>query len=195
LVALICPIRAQETGASPTPAVEEESDTKPSPDGKFSFLTNYEGDLHTIDLIAAQSKKVLMHVAEEDSEMVYYHVLWAPDSRRFALMTRSGHPIQGIDVYERRGETFRKIKLPALPAADIPARLKRGKRFEHVANLNWQEADTWNKDGSLVVKVTTTIDSAEAGSITAERTVVLGFDRAGKPRILKSTITYETAKD
>jgi Tol biopolymer transport system component len=195
-VGLISPIRAQETGPSPTPPTEEESDNKsPSPDGKFALLTNYESDLHTIDLIDARSKKVLMRVAEEDSEMVHYRVSWAPDSKRFALMTRSAHPIQGVEVYERRGDTFHKIKLPDLPTADIPKRLKRGKSFEHVANLNWQEVETWNKDGSLVVSVTTTIDSAEAGSITAERTVVVGFNRSGKARIVKSTIKYETAKD
>jgi hypothetical protein len=194
-VVLTGPIRAQETGASPAPPIEEETESKsPSPDGKFAFLTNYESDLHTIDLIDPQSKKVLMRVAEEDSEMVHYHVLWAPDSKRFALMTRSGHPIQGVEVYERSRQAFRKIKLPDLPTADIPDRLKRHKHFPHFANLNWQEAETWNKDGSLVVSVTTMIDG-EDGSITAERTVVLGFDRSGKARIVKSTIKYETAKD
>jgi hypothetical protein len=33
------------------------------------------------------------------------------------------------------------------------------------------------------------------GSITASRTVVLGFDQAGKASIVKSTIKYETARD
>jgi len=35
----------------------------------------------------------------------------------------------------------------------------------------------------------------EGSSITATRTVVLGFDRAGKARIVKSTIKYETETD
>jgi len=98
LVAIACPVCAQETAGSPSPAAakEEEKEGKsPSLDGKFAFLTNYEGDLHTIDLIDPKSKKVVLHVAEEDSEMVHYNVLWAPDSKRFALMTRYGHPIQG----------------------------------------------------------------------------------------------------
>jgi hypothetical protein len=35
----------------------------------------------------------------------------------------------------------------------------------------------------------------EGSSITATRTVVLGFDRAGKARIVKSTIKYKTETD
>ena len=121
-------------------------------------------------------------------------MLWAPDSQRFALMTRLGHPIQGVDVYSRSGETFRKIELPDLPQANIPERLKHGKKYPHVASLNWQEAEEWRKNGLLVVTITTMIDG-EGSSITATRTIVLGFDRVGKPRIVKSTIKYETGTD
>jgi hypothetical protein len=109
-------------------------------------------------------------------------------------MTRLGHPIQGVDVYVRSGEVFRKIELPELPAADIPDKLKHGRKFPHVASLNWQEAKTWKTDGSLVVSIGTMIDG-EGSSIIATRTVVLGFDRAGRARIVKSTIKYETQTD
>ena len=109
-------------------------------------------------------------------------------------MTRSGHPIQGVDVYFRTAETFQKVDLPDLPEANIPERLKHGKKFPHVANLNWQEAKEWKKDGSLVVTIDTMIDG-EGRSITATRTVVLGFDQAGKARIVKSTIKYKTETD
>ena len=68
----------------------------------------------------------------------------------------------------------------------------RRKKFPHVANLNWQEASKWTKDGSLVVTIDTMIDGGDDGSITATRTVVPGFDRSGKARILKSTIKFET---
>ena len=166
----------------------------PSPDGKFAFLTAYGEDLHTIDLIDKKSEKKLQRIGEEDSNRTYWHVLWAPVSNRFALMTRLGHPIQGVDVYFRSAETFRKIELPDMPEANIPERLKHGKKFPHVANLNWQEAKEWKKDGSLVVTIDTMIDG-EGSSITATRTVALGFDRAGKARILKSTIKYETGTD
>jgi hypothetical protein len=196
LVAYAATACAQEPTASPRAAAR---DTKgnidwPSPDGKFAFLAAYGEDLHAIDLIDRKSGKTLQRIGEEDSSQASWHVLWAPGSDRFALMTRLGHPIQGVDIYFRSAETFRKIELPELPEANIPESLKHGKKFPHVANLNWQEAKGWMKDGSLVVTIDTMIDG-EGDSITATRTVVLGFDRAGKARIVKSTIKYETGKD
>ena len=169
----------------------ENPDCPPSPDGKFAFITSYDSEVHTIDLIDKGSGKKKQRIGEEDSSQTYWHVLWAPDSNRFALMTRLGHPIQGVDVYFRSGEAFRKIGLPELPEANIPEKLKRGKHYPHVASLNWQTAKEWKKDGSLVVSIDTTIDG-EGSFITATRTVVLGFDRVGKGRILKSTIKFET---
>jgi hypothetical protein len=136
----------------------------------------------------------LQQIDEEDSSQADWHVLWAPDSNRFALMTRLGHPSQGVDIYRRSGETFQRIELPDLPEADIPEKLKHGRNFPHFANLNWQEAKQWNKNGSLVVTIDTMIDG-DGRSITATRTVVIGFDQAGKASIAKSTIKYETAKD
>lgn len=166
----------------------------PSPDGKLAFLAAYGEDPRTIDLIDKKSGKKLQRIDEEDTGQAFWHVLWAPNSNRFALMTRSGHPLQGVDVYLRSAETFRKVELPDLPEASIPEKLKHGRKFPHVASLNWQEAKVWKKDGSLVVTIDTTIDG-EGISIEATRTVVLGFDRAGKARIVKSTIKYQRGTD
>jgi hypothetical protein len=69
--------------------------------------------------------------------------------------------------------------LPDLPKAKIPEQLKHGRRFPHVASLNWQEAERWAKDGSLVVTIDIVIDG-EGSSLAAKRTVVFGFDKAGK---------------
>jgi hypothetical protein len=199
LAACSATVWAQERGASPGASAGAEGETNeridwPSPDGKFAFRTSYGEDLHTIGLIDKQSRKQLQRIGEEDSSQASWHVLWAGDSRRFALMTRLGHPIQGVDVYFRSGETFRRIELPDLPKAEIPERLKHGKKYPHVASLNWQEAKAWKKDGSLIVTIDTMIDG-DGSSINATRTIVLGFDRAGKARIVKSTIKYETATD
>ncbi len=188
LAAFAATVCAQERIALPNENIDWQS-----PDGKFVFLTSYGEDRRTIELIDKKSGKKL-RIGEEDSSQAYWHPLWAPDSNRFALMTRLGHPIQTVDVYFRSSETFRKIELPDLPEANIPEKLKHGKKFPHVASLNWQEAREWKKDGSLVVTIDTMIDGA-GSSILATRTVVLGFDRAGKARVVKSTIKYETETD
>lgn len=110
-------------------------------------------------------------------------------------MTRLGHPIQGVSVYAKSDDTFHEIKLPELPEAKIPEKLKHGKKFPHIAGLDWQEAKEWNSDGSLVVNIDTMIDGGDDGSLRATRTVVLGFDKSGKARIVKSTIKYAAEKD
>jgi hypothetical protein len=197
LAAFATTVRAQQSVASPGGSTAGDTNKKidwPSPDGKFACLTTYAEDLHSIDLIDRTSGKKLQRIGEEDSDRTYWHLLWAPDSKRFALMTRLGHPIQGVDVYVRSGEVFRKLDMPDLPQADIPEKLKHGKNYPHFASLNWQEARTWKKDGRLVVSIDTMIDG-EGSSITATRTVVLGFDRTGKARIVRTTIKYATETD
>ena len=184
------PVASPRASAADT----NENSEWPSPDGKFAFLTSYGQDLHTIDLIDKKSEKKLQRIGEEDSSQTYWQVLWAPASNRFALMTRLGHPAQILDVYFRSGGTFRKIALPDLPEANIPEKLKHGKKFPHYASLNWQTATEWKKNGSLIVTLDTMVDG-EGSSISATRTVELRFDQAGKAKIVKSTIKYETRTD
>jgi hypothetical protein len=59
--------------------------------------------------------------------------------------------------------------------------------------LDYEDAIAWRKDGSLVVEIETMVDG-DGSSVTAARTVVLGFDRSGKARILKSTIRFKEEK-
>ena len=198
VVTLATKVVAQEPSASPTPsASEEEEITKrvdfPSPDGKFAFVLGRGDYQQTIDLIDKKTEKVLQHIADDDMSSVYYTVLWAPDSKRFALMTRMGHPNQGVTVYFQKGDKFQEIEIPEL-IAEIPERLKRGKKFGHVASNNWQTAEKWNKDGSLLLTIDSTIDGS-GYTASAVRTVLLGFDKSGKPKILKSSMKYESRKD
>ena len=193
------PIRAQDATPSPTPSISdnEEETTKKidfaSPDGKFAFLLGRGEDEQTIDLIDKKTEKVLQHIDDQDMSSVYYAVLWAPDSKRFALMTRMGHPNQYVTVYFRKGDKFQEIEIPEL-TAEIPAKIRAGKQHPHVANNNWQTAEKWNKDGSLVVTIDNVIDGA-GHTASATRTVLLGFDKSGKVKILKSTVKYESRND
>jgi len=184
-------VDAEEKIAAP----HEDFDFPTSPDGKFGFVTSGDEDSRKIELIDRKSGARSL-IAEEETGQAYFHVLWAPGSNRFALMTRVGHPIQGVDVYFRTMGTFAKVELPKLPEAKIPEKLKRGKKFPHVASLDWQEAEAWKKDGSLVVRIVTMIDGGDGGSITATRTAEIGFEGAGTAKIIrKSTITYTTERE
>jgi hypothetical protein len=161
----------------------------PSPDGQFAFRYTGESDSEkqTYDLIDKRSGKVLTSVAESDPDLgpsarFNMEVLWRPDSKAFALTATLWKRGSNVEVYVRNGSAFRHIELPEL-FADIPDKVKRGKSFPHVSELNAQSAKRWQKDGSLVVEIETIEDGNEEGlSVTANRTVVLEFDRSTKPR-------------
>ena len=193
------PIRAQEATPSPAPSTSsnEEDTTEQinfaSPNGKFAFLLGGDEYEHTIDLIDKKTEKVVQHIDDQDMSSASYSVIWAPDSKRFALMTRMGHPNEYVTLYFQKGDKFREIKIPAL-SAEIPAKIRAGKKHPHVAANNWQTAEKWNKDGSLVVTIDNTIDG-DGHTASATRTVLLGFDKSGKVKILKSTVNYESSSD
>ena len=172
----------------------------PSPDGKFAFRYTRDSNSETqrYDLIEKQSGKLLRSVAESDpdpapSARFNMDVLWKPDSKAFALTATLWKRGRHVAVYMRDGSTFREIKLPTL-VADIPDKIKAGKSFPHIAELNSQSATGWQRDGSLIVEIENMVDG-EDGSITATRTVMLGFDRSDKAKVLKSTIKFETSHD
>src|SRR5205814_5559051 len=75
-----------------------------------------------------------------------------------------------------------------------PGQGQGGQKFSTYCRVNSQSATGWQKDGSLVVEIENMVDG-EDGSITATRTVMLGFDRSDKAKILKSTVKFETSHD
>jgi len=167
----------------------------PSPDGQFAFryTGESESEKQTYDLIDKKSGKVLQSVAESDPDLgpsarFNMHVLWRPDSKAFALTALLWKRGSEVSVYVRNGSTFRAIELPEL-VADIPKKLERGK----ATGLNSQSAKRWQKDGSLVVEIES-VSAGNEGSVTATRTVVLGFDRSGKAAVRKSTIKFAVEK-
>lgn len=184
-------VRAQET---------EEAKSRieaPSPDGRFAFRYSSESDsdedTKTYSLIAKQTGKVLAKVAESDPDMgpsarFSMSVLWRSDSNAFAVTATLWKRGSGVLVYLRNGDAFREVKLPELDA-DIPEKIKKGKSFPHINQLNAQSATRWQKDGSLIMDIET-IEDGNEGSVTAKRTVILSFDSPGKAKLLKSTVKY-----
>lgn len=188
----------------------------PSPDGKFAFRyakksdadsdadsdsdSDSDSEKQTYDLIDKKSGKVLTSVAESDPDLGpsarfnIEKVLWRSDSKAFAITAMLWKRGSSVSVFVRDGSAFHNIELPDLDA-DVPDKVKRGKNFQHVSELNSQSAIRWQKDGSLVMEIETIVDGNEEGlSITANRTVVLGFDRSDKAKVLKSTIKFKVEK-
>src|SRR4051812_47825729 len=185
-------IRGEDTEDTPKKTIEF-----PSPDGKFAF--RYSGDKsedekQTYNLIDRASRKVVTKVAESDPDagpsmrFTMEKVLWRADSKAFAVTAFLWKRGTSLIVFRRDGSSFREIKLPDL-AAEVPPKAKKGKNFPHINQLDSQTTKGWQKDGSLLVQIETIIDG-EGGTLTATRTVVLGFDHSAKAKILKSTIKF-----
>src|SRR5437773_7929121 len=132
-------VSGQENGEETPQTIENAS-----PDARFAFRNTGDSDSEkqTYDLIDKGSGKVLKSVAESDPDLgpsarFNMKVLWRPDSQAFALTAQLIKLGSEISVYFQEGTTFRKIKLPKL-SADIPEKVKRGKSFPHVSEL-----DSW----------------------------------------------------
>jgi hypothetical protein len=177
-----------------------------SPDGHFAFRYDKgeagqqtdEKPEEVFNLIDARSGKVLMEVAKSDYDLgpsarFNMEVLWKPDAKAFALTGTFTKRGSDVTVFLWNGAGFRAVDLPKLEA-EITEKAKRGKNFAKTTEINSQTANRWQKDGSLVVEVETREDG-EDGSITATRTVVLGFDKSDKARVLKSSIKFAIEKD
>jgi hypothetical protein len=169
-----------------------------SPDGQFAFryTVNPEDESDKrYELIERKSGKVLAQVAESDPEFgpsarFNMSVLWRPDSKAFALTATLWKRASEVAIFRRDGASFREVKLPEFEV-EIPAKVKAGKEYPHVVALSSQSAKRWQKNGSLVIEITTIQDGA-GGTVTGTQTVVLGFDRSGEARILKSSVKYAT---
>ncbi|EDY19463.1 hypothetical protein CfE428DRAFT_3148 [Chthoniobacter flavus Ellin428] len=167
----------------------------PSPNGRFAFRHKGESDdtPETYVLIDRKSGKVLKQVAKADPDLgpsarFHMEVLWKPDSERFALIGTFWKRGSEVMVFVREGATFREVKLPEL-TAEIPEKVMAGKEYPHVVELSSQSAKRWRKDGSLEVEIET-IQDGNGSTIQANRTVILGFGKDGKAKILKSTTKY-----
>jgi hypothetical protein len=172
----------------------EKSIQYPSADGRFAFLfiRPPEGR-KTVDLIAKKSGKVLQRIVESDEDFgdrLGADVLWTPDSRRFAITYMLNRRGEEISVYQRSGNTFREVKLPDFPEAELPANSGDGK----ITNINSTSAKRWEKDGSLIVEIET-VKSRDKDIMTATRTLVLGIDKSGEAKILRSSQKVTTEAD
>ena len=189
MLAAFCPLAwSAEAEAEEKPRVEFSS-----PDRRFAFryTPESEKEAKAYDLIDKRSGAVLTRVAEFDSDYgasarFQMVVMWRPDSKAFALTVTLWKRGSQLSVYQRDGDAFRKVELPEL-LAEIPDKARKGKSFPHVVEEDSQSAKQWRRDGSLVVKIES-IEDGNDGSVTARRTVVLGFGSPGKAKILKSTI-------
>ena len=185
--------------AEETDSDENTNRDFPSPDGQFAFRLTGESldETQTFDLINKRSGKKLLRIAKHDadegpSSRFNMEVLWRADSKAFAVRETLWKRGSLVEVYLLDGSRFRKVKMPTLEI-EITEKMKGGKEFPHMVELDSETPTRWQKDGSLVVEIETIVDGA-GSELTANRTVVLTF-RHGKATIAKSTSKFKVEGD
>lgn len=159
----------------------------PSPDGKFAFRNTWlPGDI-SFELIEKATGKVLLLAAETDEEegqtRLNTEVVWAPDSRKVALMVSTHRRSADIVILARDpAGAWKALAVPPLPSATIPGKYTGDPRIHHTAVADWSRPIRWRKDGALVVETETTVDGNN-NRVTAKRTTVIAFGRDGAPAI------------
>lgn len=163
-----------------------------SPNGKWGFVTSPAAGKPTVDLVQLPGAKIISHLGSDCS--AGWSVLWADDSKHFALMEKASPAQQSLAAFRESTNGFIALDLPKLPEAAIPDKLKHGKAYPDIAILNAATATEWKKDGSLLVDIQTMVDGKDS-TLTATRTVLIKFDEAGHGTIAKSTIQYDNNND
>jgi hypothetical protein len=129
-----------------------ESIDWPSPDGKFAFRGSYAEYLHTIDLIDRQSGKKNSASMGTIRAKPSGTRCGRPIHASFALMTRLGHPIQGVDVYVRirfkvwrfasaAATLSRRSNFLTCPRRTFLTSSSTAGNFPMSPTQNWQEAE------------------------------------------------------
>jgi hypothetical protein len=162
---------------------EEETMSHRSPDKKFAArIVNSEHSAPRAQLIALPSRKVVLELDPKlaGSGMA---LTWSPDSKRFAVGEEFGeHDPPGsfrtVEVYERAGESFKKVELPDLryPEADWPQGTSRKTGAEDIEALRWVDAGTL-----LLERTTSSLYGPNLGKLwrlTSE--ITIRFDKEGK---------------
>lgn len=173
--------------ALPGVAGEKPEIELPSPDGRFAFRETFDKDRGTLDLVEKASGNLVCHVLDssDNGPRLKGDVLWAPDSKRFALSSSEVRLSWSVSIFVREGDAFREVELPTLTDPEIPAKYEKDERLHHWGEIGVWRPVRWQRDGSLEICGKTTRDG-NANWVTSERTVILAPDKAGKWRIIHS---------
>lgn len=165
----------------------EETISHRSPDKRFAIRIVESANAEPrVELVALPSRN---KVIELDPRLAGSGVAltWSPDSQRFAAGAEAAeHDPPGsfrtVEVYERAGESFKKVELPDVryPEADWPKGTSRQTGAEDIAAVRWADATT------LVLERTTSSpygpNVEKLWRVTSE--ITIRFNTEGKPTVV-----------
>jgi hypothetical protein len=168
------------------PARAGEAISHRSPDKQFGIRIVEPADAPPrVELVALPSRD---RVLELDPSLAGRGAAlsWSPDSQRFVVGAEEEEhdppgTFRAIEVYERAGESFKKVELPDLrfPEADWPKGTSRKTGIEDIAAVRWSDART------LVLERTTSSpygpNLEKLWRVTSE--ITIRFDKEGKATV------------
>ena len=187
-VSVILPFADAIAQTSPTPAEASTSSwTSASPDKKWEYLKGDDGT----KLLKTDTKEVVLDLAEQGLASI----LWAPDSKRFALV--SGAEKHETSLYQLRDGRWVELETPyneafkradALLAAEakkagVPKKASRRTPWWSIAADKWVSETTLVLHASLRNNYQWGEDHAE--DLSRDFQFTLKFDAAGAWKIVK----------
>ena len=171
----------------PVIAGDKPENQFPSPDGQYAFREFFDQARIALDLVEKSSGKPICHVLDssDNGPRLQGDVLWAPDSRSFALSSSEARLSWSVGVFVRKDGAFREVELPSLADPEIPAKYEKDDRLHHWSAIGVWKPVRWQKDGSLEIHGETTRDG-NGNWVTSECTAILAPDRLEKWRLVRS---------
>ena len=186
-VSVLLPFADAIAQTSPAPAEDSTSTAgHASPDEKWEFVDGADEP----KLRKSDTKEVVLDLGEQGPGSV----LWAPDSKRFALKSVSGHQ---SSLYQLRDDHWVELESPDDEAyqkanAVLAAEAKRKGVPKTISGRTpwWSlEADEWVQATTLVMHASLSKrfewGEGQAKDISGTFLVTLKFDDAGKWKIIK----------
>jgi hypothetical protein len=184
-VSVILPFADAIAQSSPAPA-EDSSASHASPDKKWEFVGGDEEP----KLLKADTKEVVLDLGEQGPGSV----VWAPDSKRFALNYARG---KQSALYQLRDNHWAELESPndeAYKRADAvlaaEARRKGVPKKASIRTPTWSiEADKWVQATTLVMRVSLSKffqwGEDHTDGVSGDFQVTLKFNAAGQWKIVK----------
>jgi hypothetical protein len=152
-----------------------------SPDGKFALRETFN-ELNPIHgdsaIIESGTRKVAVQL-HGDEPAGSEKLVWSKDSQRVASF-RYDWQIGATRIFFRNGPTFEEIKMPELPAPELPDLPKSdGSNSEIIKRI---EPIRWLESGDLLLESEL---QSKAGARAALQ-IILGFEQGNQPTIRKS---------